>query len=509
MRLPIRLPPQLEDQLAGLGLVDHGPDGSMRASPQVAIVFVLMLAASVGVATSMIAGYAPGYRAFAVLLMIAASALAVVTDPVLLVAAMLIMVVFFGEGFNPSAADRFVFYRVGLAHIYLFEALTWLAIISLLVRRRARITHVSRPFVILIGLLELMMVSSAIHGWQAGAALQDAFGYYEWRAWFMAMALMGALILTLSVSDIRLLLRTTVFASVIHAVQGLVLFALGRGDIHPTTGARLPYFDSMEGALFTLGSLYAFSAAYHSRDSRGRVSWGLAGAVMMITLILDRRRSYWVAFAVGGVMLWLFRVLRHSRTLSLLPMTFLASDVALTVPAVLSSVFAFLTALFRFIHYSGRGETLGFHLLDINDAGRAIWTNPITFTVGRGMGLGYTRVLSLLAGGAAVTTRVVHSIYMTVWFKMGLLGLTVFMALVVGVLAVGLRRLQWQPDWEQDIFLAVLVGFSLDFVVGTDLFGNTRYPILFGVLLAAIILKAEAAKTFTNKHPTLATSGPF
>src|SRR5438552_2834418 len=226
-------------------------------------------AAAAAAAVCAALGFRPGYTIAVWLLGIGGALLALLVDPVLLIGCLLLLVVFFGEGFNPSAEARFLLYRVGPGRVYLFELLVWLATLSLLWKRRrlARLPPIS--LAASLAALGLLILGSAVHGYITGASLQDAFGYYEWRAWFMTIALGAVMMATVTAAEIDAILAVTGVATAIHAVHGFVVFVLGGGDIHPTERIRVPFFDSMEGALFATFSLYAL---YRARRSTRTVS---------------------------------------------------------------------------------------------------------------------------------------------------------------------------------------------------------------------------------------------
>jgi hypothetical protein len=457
---------------------------------------VVPIGAATGVAAAAAAifaalGFRPGYTAAVWLLAIGAASLAVFVEPIFLIGCLLLLVVFFGEGFNPSADARFLLYRVGPGRVYLFEILVWLATLLLLWKRR-RVARFPPTIVLLATIvLGLLILVSAVHGYLAGASLQDAFGYYEWRAWFMTIALAAAMMATVTAGEIDTILAVTGIATAIHAVHGFLVFLLGGGDIHPTEGIRVPFFDSMEAALFASFSLYALHRAHRSNRPVVRIAWALSALPMLVDLVIDRRRSYWLAFVVAIGVLVVMKYVRRPTWLALAPIGFLAIDV---VPWTSPGLNLALDSLkwVRSLVRLPRRDTTKFHILDLADVGRTITHDPSTFVFGLGFGHGYTRYLTLVGvGGAGVTTRVAHSVYLSIWMHMGLLGVAAFLILLVGVITIGINSSIRREDPLLRLLIALLVGYAAVFMFGTDLFGNTRFPMLFALVLAGVLVQAQ------------------
>jgi len=90
-----------------------------------------------------------------------------------------------------------------------------------------------------------------------------------------------------------------------------------------------------------------------------------------------------------------------------------------------------------------------------------------------------------------VTTRVAHSVYLSIWMHMGLLGVAAFLILLVGVITIGINSSIRREDPLLRLLIALLVGYAAVFMFGTDLFGNTRFPMLFALVLAGVLVQAQ------------------
>jgi O-antigen ligase len=424
------------------------------------------------------------------------------------VVTMLTVVVFFGEGFNPDQTDRIVFYRFGVGHVYLIEIVVWLAILLMLLRRRRFPGSINRGIVAFGLALCGSMLLSGFYGMSRGANLQDAFGFYEWRAWCMGIVLGLSLTLVFDVEDVRFALRWLTIATAIHAAQGLLGLSLGLGEMHPTYQVRVPFFDSAEGALFSLFALYAFMLGTRADGSGKRLLWMLASLLMIVALVLDRRRSYWLAFSLMGAVVLALRWW-HLRTIILMaPVLFALVDVVLWTPWA-SDRYTEVTQMLSGTVFVDASASTRFHLLDLQDVGITIRDNLL---LGVGSGSGFTRFLTLQyhVGAENIGTGLAHSAYLTVWLRMGLVGLLLFVGLLMtiiraGVIGIGRPR----PLSDLHVLVAGIVGYSSTYIWTTELFPSSRVPLIFGVVLAAIARFSAAevqAQRQTSENPTSAIS---
>jgi hypothetical protein len=466
-----------------------------------ALALVMLSAAGVG-SLSVVAGYWWGLLAVAAILFLVAGLVLLVMDYRLLLITLMIVTIFFGEGFNPSAGDRFIIYRLGFAHVYVVEILTWLIVCSMLFQRRRQLQVRRHGTVIaLLAALSVSMWLAGAHGWVSGADPQLAFGYDQWRAWFMATGLTAAIICACNRADIRLVLTWVATATAIHAVQGLIVFLLGGGDIHPTEGVRVPFFDSMEGSLFCLFSLYGFVRVVKSRDLVVRLLWTVGVGAMVASILLDYRRVYWLALITMVAAILIIRSFRRRTWLAFLPLLFVAIDV---FPWTQSGLVLMLDAkaAIQAIVLPQSNDTTTFHILDLHDVGQTLVQSPISFIFGLGSGNGFVRELTLVGvGGADVTTQVAHSVYLTIWLRMGLVGVVIFCALLIVTLHRGLESSGSGSQIDQAVLTSGLLAFAATFVFGTDLFGNTRFPLLFGFLVAGIVVYSDARPKLDQNNP--------
>lgn len=376
----------------------------------------------------------------------------------------------------------------GLTPLDVLVVLTVLSVAIDLVRRR-RPLRVPRPLLPGLGLLLLAMIAGASVGHGAGASLRSVL--------LAENVLTYLLLLPVAVANLeldrrqleRLLLAGIALAS-LKAALGLVEIASGLGQSIEGS-SRLTYYEPAPNWLIMIALLGVFAAAL----ARARLPrWGLVcGPLLIASLLLSYRRSFWIAAALGLLLVLLLGTSASGRRL-LLPVGLL---VAVAIWLLGSVGFQAQSPLLHRAESlsptSLRGNAEDRYRLDERaDVFSVIQEHPLT-------GLGLTIPWSAAAEPLSVEhengREYVHFAALWFWLKLGVLGLLAYAALLTGGLA-----LAWQA-WRRAggalarafalASMCALVGLLAMDTTASFTGVDARFTVLLGAQLGLLALIAR------------------
>ncbi|MCW3011308.1 MAG: hypothetical protein JWO90_1712 [Solirubrobacterales bacterium] len=380
------------------------------------------------------------------------------------------------------------------------ELLVLLAVAAALLHRRATGTSggtlgpIGPPLV----LLGLALVAGTVTGYDAGAGPTTIV-----NAGRHAIPLLVLPFVVVQVVGLRVALRTALGALLaLAAFKGLAgLGALATGLTAGSVGGQaLTYYNAPANALCMFGALFVVAATVR-RLPLPLWMYG-AGPVMVASLVLSYRRSFWVATALALVLVGLFAIGRQSRRLGLPALAATAVALFLTLG---SGVGSGLTPA------AGPGATgLGGRLASLDPTAisqskddryrigerrnvlAGLREAPVS---GLGLGVEYRARYPLSIG--SIPRDYVHFASLWWWMKTGILGLVGYVWLVLAAMWAAARIVRSHPDPRvRAAGLAAgagLVGYAVAETTATFTGPDARSGVLLGTVLGLLAVAHREA----------------
>ncbi|MFA6111942.1 MAG: O-antigen ligase family protein [Candidatus Latescibacterota bacterium] len=280
------------------------------------------------------------------------------------------------------------------------------------------------------------------------------------------------------------------------AVSGeYVLEFLGAIDL--SMGSRFVRVARLEGVVLPVALLFVVNQFVHAPGKYGRPALGAAFLLLSLAFVLTVGRGMWVAFAIGlvaSVVLWHLGRPREQRQTGRAVLAIAALLIGLAGAVLLfqrttgaavgahalerSRTFVDLT---RDVHVLGR-------LSSYLTTGEAVVRHPL---LGSGQGatlwfLGFDQELNRFESTEAWT---VDNLYLALAWKMGLVGLAVFLWLGGRITRLAIRLFRAAPDPESRAFaggaVATLVGMAA-FGLSDAAMVSGRLALVFGILFGMV-----------------------
>jgi hypothetical protein len=358
-------------------------------------------------------------------------------------------------------------------------------------RRRLRTPPPILGFALI--LLGLGIISGILVGRQAGQGVADSILVVHS---FVYLALLPMIVVNLRFDDRQVVrvLGGMVALGVVKAVLGVVVVTLGKGEVVDGS-TPLTYYEPTANWLMTVGVLCIVAAFV----MRVRVPWWvLASApVMLLSLTLSYRRSFWIADCLGLVLVVLLGLRPKARRL-------LIPSVALVAVAfwLLGGV-----ALQSDTPLGQRVSSLSSSKIDAKPDDRyridertnvvaAIKREPVT---GLGLNVPWHANAAPLPVEANPTHQYVHFAFLYWWLKLGILGACAYVALLLAVAVLSWRVWHGSPT---PVLRAFGLG-SLCSVIGLVVIESTttftgvdpRFTVLFAGQFSLLAVLAQRAGT--------------
>jgi hypothetical protein len=370
----------------------------------------------------------------------------------------------------------------------LLVVLTVLAVAVDLIRS-GRSLHVPGPLKLPLALLVLAMVAGAITGHAAGASTRFALASEDVLAYLVVLPVVVAN-LEIDGERLRWLLGGAVGLAIVKAVLGLMEVASGHGQtIEGST--TLTYYEPTANWIVMMALLAIFAAVL----ARARPPlWMLLGSPLLLaSLLLSYRRSFWIAGALGVLLILLLGTSPMGRRL-LLPVGLL---VALAIWLLGSTSFQSQSPIIK------RVTSLQTSKVEANVEDRyrlderanvlsEIDRHPIA---GLGMTIPWEATARPLPVEHEGGRLYVHFAALWFWLKLGILGLFAYLAIIASSLVLAFRA--WRATHEPMVRafgLASLCGVVALVVLDTtaSFTGvDARFTVLFGAQLGLLALIAD------------------
>ena len=280
----------------------------------------------------------------------------------------------------------------------------------------------------------------------------------------------------------RFVLTDFAIAFGLLALPDLVSYFIGEG--RTMLGVRTTVVD---GTTLYTAAFSAITAAWYAlvpdpTHSRTRVAWlRVAGLASSLLVLLSFRRSFWLVWIIGLLMIFLLALRRRRSgvriyaSLTVLAILLVTATVAIGTEVILERVTSFLpTATGQY------AVTNQDHVNDIIDAWKVIGRDPLL-----GLGIGSTYETELISDWKQESFEV-HNAVLHVWLKFGLVGAVIYVILHWKLVQSSLRHASTVP------IAAFITGEFLATTFGTWPYGSFQNSIFHGLLLAALVVNGAS-----------------
>ncbi len=357
--------------------------------------------------------------------------------------------------------------------------------------RAGRPLRVPGPLRIPLLLLALAMVVGFVVGHASGGSLRFVLASENVLGYILVLPVAVAN-LDLSRVQVQRLLGAVVALAIVKAVLGLAEIATGKGQtVEP--GVTITYYEPLANWLIML-SLLAILALVLAKARLPLWTW--AGApLLLVSLILSYRRSFWIAFGLGLLLVLLLGLSPLGRRL-LLPTAVLALAAVLLLGS---------THFQSQLPVAKRAISLQPSRIEANAEDRyrldervnvlgEIGEHPIT---GLGMTIPWAASFRSLPVEHEGGRGYVHFAALWYWLKLGILGLLAYVGLLIASLVLSWRV--WRSSREPYLrafglaSLCGIVGLAVIETTASFTGVDTRFTLLFGVQLGLLGLLDRTA----------------
>lgn len=364
--------------------------------------------------------------------------------------------------------------------------------IGLDIMRKRRTVSMPRPMAFALSLLALAMIAGAITGHAAGLGLRSVLLGEDVLAYLLLLPVAVAN-LDLSPRRVQTLLLGAVGLAVLKAILGLVEIASHKGA--PIEGSStLTYYEPTANWLIMivlLGVVAAIVARMH--PPRWMI---LSSPLLLASLLLSYRRSFWIAVVLGLILVVLFSLSPVGRRL-LIPVSLLlvVSIWLLGSVHLQNSQSPVVRRIASLSPSNLEQNTEDRYRLDerANVLG-AIREHPVS---GLGVLVPWSATFQPLSVEHPEARQYVHFAFLWFWLKLGILGALAYVSLLSAgaLMAWRVWRLRREPLF-QAFGIASLCGFiGLVVIETTATFTGVdpRFSVVLGVQLGLLTLLARTA----------------
>ena len=407
--------------------------------------------------------------------------------------AMTVFVVGLTVLFEGEAFGLFTFTASLYTHATVLNVLVALLVVSvgLDLLRHQRAVWLPRALLFPLVILALAMIAGIVTGHSAGVGVTKAIHSENLLAYLLFLPIAVAN-LNVDRARVSLLLKGAFGLAILKAVLGLLEVASGRGGSVEHTGS-LTYYEPVANWLIMIALLGIVTAVL----ARMRPPlWMLLGSPLLIaSLLLSYRRSFWIAAVLGLLLVLLLALSPVGRRL-LVPASLLVvvaiwllgsvnfqAQSPLLRRAVSLSPTSLTTNLEDRYRLDERANVLG-----------AIREHPIT---GLGIQVPWAATVRGLSVEHLAGRLYVHFVALWFWLKLGILGLIAYLSLLIG--AGFLAWQVWRRGGEpvlRAFGLASLCGLAgLAVIETTASFTgvDARFTVLLGAQIGLLALLARTS----------------
>jgi len=306
----------------------------------------------------------------------------------------------------------------------------------------------------------------------------------------------------------RLVVGLALLASILMIAQlvfGVQLIYGFRGAEDLSTDFKDITRSAIGGGLFFLAyaAYYFFLSSCQSEKYR----WLniLACIVVVGGLVSSFNRAIWAGFVLGAlVLLFIKPVTKRGVGVSLFSLVFMGVlAFALLYAVKPRAVDAMVDRAVSIQKEGQRGSSLGFRFDENSQALEALTRSPLT---GVGMGGEYKRTYRQVgvSGGFETENSFIHNGYLSLWLKLGILGLLFPAVLFFSVLAIGVGVKRKSLGAQQGIYIASAVACVFMMFVST--LTSADWTTIGGNAALATMLAIMLCKTDVASNPSVSKS---
>jgi hypothetical protein len=456
----------------------------------------ILIAAGVAIGTALIA-YA-GMQKLGTVGLLAPLALGLVVVLLLRPVAMTVCVVGLVIVCEGSVFGLFHFTSALYSHATVLNVMVALVAVSvgLDMMRRPRRARLPASLKIALAMLALAMVVGVATAHDAGVAVGKALHSENLLAYLLVLPAVVAN-LELDRRRVKLVLGGAFGLAIVKAMLGLMEVFGGYGSTIEGS-SKLSYYEPTANWLIMIAVLGVFAALVSGVRPP---LWMLLGTPLLIaSLVLSYRRSFWIA-AVLGLLLVVLLALSPTRRRILVPVGLLVVAAIWLLGSINFQSQSPLVRRFASLAPSSLTTNLEdrYRLDERANVLGEIRANPIT---GLGIGVPWAAAFRPLAVEHVEGRQYVHFVALWFWLKLGILGLIAYLMLLFGGAVTAWRV--WRTSHEpmlRAFGLASLCGFAgLTVIETTASFTgvDARFTVLLGAQLGLLVLLARADR---GAHP--------
>ena len=385
-----------------------------------------------------------------------------------------------------------------LQEVLLLAALGF-ALIDLLYRRglALRTSHADLPVFAFLSATLLSTIVGLMHGHSLSLILRDV----RYPLYYLVFFLVTNFVDRKAV--LRVFLPLFVLAGLVVSIEYILEFL---GAIDLSMGVRFIRVARLQGVILPLALLFIVNQLIYDTPGRYRRAVLFLGLVPIgLAFVLTVGRAMWVAFGVGLVAtVWLHnldqpatrRGVWRTALLIFTLLAFLGTTVFLFQRFTGTAITAHAVERSRtFVDYGRDIHVLG-RLLSYAAAQEAIVQHPLLGN-GQGATLTFPAFNPERERFEIWTTWSLDSLYLTLWFKMGLIGLAGFAWMGLRALRLSYRTFRYAQEPRIRAFaggaVAILVAMAV-LGISNGSMVNGRFALVFGVLFGLIAVVAPAAE---------------
>ncbi|HWI70319.1 MAG TPA: O-antigen ligase family protein [Baekduia sp.] len=292
------------------------------------------------------------------------------------------------------------------------------------------------PLTLALGLMALGLISGILVGREAGVGVGDSLLQVHTFA-YLAIAPLVAANLVVTARDVKRVLAGAVVLGAIKALIGLFLVVSGRG-VTVYDASVLTYYEPTANWIMTVAVLAIVAAAL----ARVRLPWWAltAAPLMLASLLLSYRRSFWIADLLGLALVVLLGTSNNGRRVLLPAVVLVAAAIwSLGGIAVQSD-----TPLGQRVQSLSSSKIQAkpedrYRLDERANVVATLKQDPVT---GLGFGVGWRATERPLPVEVNPDHEYVHFALLYWWLKLGILGLLAYLAFLGAgvVLSFGVWR---------------------------------------------------------------------
>jgi O-antigen ligase len=367
------------------------------------------------------------------------------------------------------------------------------------ISRNRRSLRVPRVLILPLILLGLGMVAGALTGWGAGQSIKFVI-LSENLPFYLLILPLAVANLDVDRRQITLLLCGGFALAVVKAVLGLLEVASGHG-VSIEGSSTLTYYEPAANWLVMVGILAIFAALV----ARVRPPlWMLLGSPLLVaSLLLSYRRSFWIAAVLGVVLVFLLGASPVGRRM-LVPIALLMAGAVLLLGSVnFQSQLPIVKRATSLNPTDIQSNVEDRYRLDeranvLAEIGR----HPIS---GLGVEVPWEATVRTLSTEHPGGREYVHFAALYFWLKYGILGLFAYIAIIIAGVVLAWRA--WRLSHEP-MLRAFALG-SLCAVAGLVVLDTTasftgvdpRFTVIFGAQLGLLALLVRTARPPADEQP--------